>query len=104
MLLLAARPAVQMLGRRWERGVGWVSRRSLSIYLAGWPAASAARRSANALLGVDQIGSAVWAAVFLALTFAFIVAGTAMIFPVEELARRPVGQWFRSTDTSTVAA
>ena len=96
LLLLAARPAVQALGRRWDRGVRWVSNRTLSIYLAGWPATRAALRSANALYGADQLGSARWTATFLVLTVALIALGTALIHPVENLARRPVDQWFRS--------
>jgi peptidoglycan/LPS O-acetylase OafA/YrhL len=95
MLLLAARPAVQALGRRWNRGVRWVSNRTLSIYLAGWPAAQAARRTANALFGVDELGSARWTVVFLGLTVVLLAAGTALIHPLEKLARRPLKEWFR---------
>ena len=95
MLLLAARPAVQALGRRWNRGVRWVSNRTLSIYLAGWPAARAALRSSDALLGADQLGSAAWTVVFLGLTVVFLAVGTALIHPLETLARRPMNEWFR---------
>ena len=95
MLLLAARPAVQALGRRWNRGVRWVSNRTLSIYLAGWPAAQAARRTANALFGVDELGSARWTVVVLGLTVVLLAAGTALIHPLEKLARRPLKEWFR---------
>ena len=104
MLLLAARPAVQALGRRWNTGVRWVSNRTLSIYLAGWPAARAARRSADALLGADEIGSAGWTVVFLGLTVALLGVGTALIHPVEQLARRPVNQWFRPGRELTTTA
>lgn len=103
LLLLAARPAVQALGRRWNRGVRWVSNRTLSIYLAGWPAARAARRSADAVVGADQIGSARWTLVFLGLTVVLLAAGTALIHPLEKLARRPVNEWFRR-DTELASA
>lgn len=95
MVLLAARPLVTTLGRRWTRGVTSVSRRSLSIYLAGWPAAGAARRSANAFVGVDEVGTVGWAAIFLGLNVVLLAVGTCLIYPLEQLARRPVDKWFR---------
>ncbi|MFM7064466.1 MAG: hypothetical protein ACKO04_13385, partial [Actinomycetes bacterium] len=95
LVLLAARPAVQALGRRWDRGVRWVSGRTLSIYLAGWPATRAALRTADALLGADQQGGATWTALFLTMTFVLVALGTALIYPLEQLARRPVSEWFR---------
>ncbi len=105
LLLLAARPAVQALGRRWNRGVRWVSGRTLSIYLAGWPATRAALRTADALYGADQRGSARWTATFLALTMVLVALGTVLIHPLENLARRPVDQWFRPrTDAAPPSA
>ncbi|MFM7068621.1 MAG: acyltransferase family protein [Actinomycetes bacterium] len=92
-LILAAQPTLRAFAGRHQRGVRWVSARTLSIYLAGWPAASAARRTAHALFGYERIGELDWTATYLALTTTFLVLGTAAIYPLERLARRPIREW-----------
>ena len=94
LLLLALRPQVTALSARWDRGVRWVSDRTLSIYLAGWPAARAAERSADALFGADETGAALWTTTYLGLTALLVVVGAALLHPVEKLARRPMSDWF----------
>ena len=88
-LLLAAQPAINQLGRRFNRAVRWVSARTLSIYLVGWPAAQAAKRTTD--LVADR-GTGVWAALYLLATAVILGVGVTLLHPLERFAQRPLLQ------------
>lgn len=91
---LGVRQSLRRAGERHHRVVGWVSARTLTLYLWGWPTSRLGIRVADA---TAPRHSALWTAVFVAAALGLLAVATAVFFPVErraaDLARsfRPAG-------------
>jgi peptidoglycan/LPS O-acetylase OafA/YrhL len=82
-LALMARGPIRRWGDRHRGFVGWVSARTLTIYLWGWPT------SRLAIVMADQVAprrSGPWAVVFLTSALGLLAAAVAVFFPVERRA------------------
>lgn len=83
VVALAARPGIVAVAERFPQPIAWVSARSLTMYLWGWPTTRIASRTAT--LFIDR-GSLWWDVAFVALALGFLAAAMWVFSPVERWA------------------